>query len=371
VPETPAKATPIAPVVLLPWWLWWLPGTVLGTLAATGALLVAQSSSQAEGTHKAEAVVQLTSAEPEVTRRQMYLLRAHDLIARTLAEPAAAQLPSVRNSANPGADVRARIAVAEVAPDILSVTLTGTDPDELKVILDHLVKRYVDDATGYERRERDQQKKKLEQLGESIRVEIDALDKNIELIARANNTTGGRDNETRLALLHQRFAETDAEYTRTNRELTKMEAEVTVLKRQAGAKAAGDAHEARLGQLATEIEIKKEIREKLKIERDALQKTMLGGVVGGLDIERMRDALKPQRDALYQIGTRLAQLRVKEQLGGRVELRGEVAVAPTKTRADRVRAVGAPVAIAFAAGFVLATGFSLTGLLFRVLRRAA
>ena len=42
-------------------------------------------------------------------------------------------------------------------------------------------------------------------------------------------------------------------------------------------------------------------------------------------------------------------------------MRGEVAVAPTKPRADRVRTVGVPVAIAFAGGFVLATASPSSG----------
>jgi hypothetical protein len=375
VSDTPSAPAPAPPPSrgFLPWWLWWLPGAVLGWAAALTAFAVVQKHLSAEPTHRAEALVQLPPDEPDAKRRhRAFELRSRELVARTLAEPAVALLPSVRSGPDPVADVAARLATAEVAPDVLSVTLTGHDPDDPRVILDHLVKRFVDDATAADRRTRDDERKKLEQLSEAMRVEIEAAEKNIELIGRANGTTGGEDNAHRLALLQQRHIGADTEYTRAGREIIKMEAEIAVLKRRAENKGAAPVPDPkRIDELATAIEIKKEEREKLKTERDALQKLIAGGVVGGLDIQRMQQSLNPQREQWHKIEVRLTELRVTERLRPQIVIRSEATVAPTTTRGERAATVGIPTAIAFAAGFVLATGFSLVGLVFRVLRRAA
>ena len=129
----------------------------------------------------------------------MFLLKTRDLITRTLAEPAVSSLDMVKQSSDPVSMIEEQIKVKVVTEDILEVALTGNQLDDMKVILDHLVNRYIDDATAFERKERQEQTKKLEQLSESKRLEIDAKEKHIELLGKANNTTGGEDNAARLA----------------------------------------------------------------------------------------------------------------------------------------------------------------------------
>lgn len=238
----------------------------------------------------------------------------------------------------------------------------------------------------------DDQIKKLEQLEESLRVEIEAVEKQIELLGRANQTTGGEDNAKRLAMLQRRHNDTDAEYNQTKRELVKLEVEQSVLKKllddktaffqfdpvlvqeiansdpllkkasaevtqaenflmavlqktenmelplikelKAGlAKAEKRVEEARekatanaeallqererratrqrIAKLQTEILIKKEICEKLKEERDALKKLLDQSVSGGIDTERMRKSLEPQREMLGRIQQQLLVLRAQ------------------------------------------------------------
>lgn len=428
------------------WFLpWWFPGLALGLIAAVGTLAAVMIRPTVQGTHKAEALVQLrpkfnalADKAPddfaEYRNRQIFLLRSRDLITGVLKEPAVASLDSVKAAMRPGNDpvqmIEERLQVTEAAPDVLAVGMIGNDPADMKVILDHLVKRYVDDATAYERMTLDTQIKKNEQYAESLRIEIEALEKQIELLQKANGVTN-EENATRLAVLQKRHIETDVEFGRVGREIGKLEAELTVLKKQLNdkspkeppdpvlvedavkrdprvikAKAALDAvveakteivkarkeyDEARrvvtaeavevaralelttkkrhIADLETQTEIKKEERERLRTERDALKKLIDQGVVGGSNIEAMRQALKPQKDTLDKLNTLLAQLRVERAMDARVSMRGEVTVerVPGPERTSLVLWPG----VAFASGFVLATVFSLVGLLFRVLRRAA
>jgi hypothetical protein len=72
----------------------------------------------------------------------------------------------------------------------------------------------------------------------------------------------------------------------------------------------------RLEQLAFIIKVKKEEREVLKEERDGYQKLISQGVVGGLDLElqKMRDGLKPLRELLDKMKAKLEELCLEQQL---------------------------------------------------------
>ena len=65
----------------------------------------------------------------------------------------------------------------------------------------------------------------------------------------------------------------------------------------------------RIAALETQIEIKKEDREKVRADRDAVKKLIDQGVVGGLDIEGMRKAIEPNKEMLAKLNALLAGLR--------------------------------------------------------------
>jgi hypothetical protein len=379
VPDTPSTTASAAPAPSRRFFPWWLPGLAIGALAAAGAVFVTQARLSAEGTHKAEALLQLCPQDSvSWNHQQALLLRSRDLLTRVLAEPDVAQLPSVKGLTDPVGDLEKRLAVADVPPDLQAVTLTGNDPDELKVVLNHLLKRYVDDATAFARKERADQVQKLEQHSETLRLEIESAEKTIELLGKANQTAGGSDGgreAARRALLQRRTEMMDAEYNRVNRELIGLEAEITVLKRQAekkvGAPQPDAKRDARIGELTSAIEIKKEERERLRAERDEVQKLVVAACCEGPNLDVMRRSLNPRREQLQKLDVQLDELRLGLRPISPVAVRGEVTVAPARTSAEWRRDVGPPAAIAFAAGFALATGFSLVGLVFRVLRRAA
>lgn len=210
--------------------------------------------------------------------------------------------------------------------------------------------------------------KKLERLTESLRAEIEASEKQIALLARANSP---EENAKRIALLQIRHVDAVAEYNRAGRELLKLEAELAALKKQltdattanpdpvlvaellakdprvAKAKefltekqgdltklkqaydeavkiAKPEVIEAarkidtankkeRVMQLEGRIVVKKEEREKLKEVCDILKKLIDAGTGGGIDIQALRDSLKPQKESLDKINVELAKLRLKQK----------------------------------------------------------
>lgn len=239
------------------------------------------------------------------------------------------------------------------------------------------------DVEAIMRRAREEQRKKLEQLSESLRVEIETFEKQIDLLMKAG---GGQD----AAELQKRLSEDETELRTTNRELLKLEAEAAVLKkvtedknppapdpavieeavsrdarvlratqglaahRQSleAALKAGTAEDAveikttreaiaafekdladarkraatdvaatlraaevarlrqRLFQIELEIKVKQAISDKLKAARDATKKLHVVAAATNDDVQRMRDALKPQYEALARVQNALAQHRI-------------------------------------------------------------
>lgn len=240
-PHMPAPTVPATPT---PAGLWnafrrrWVLGTFLGALVAAAAAIGAWSALPG-GKHQVRALVQLKPRNGlvggnseefgEYRNRQRFLLKSRGLITQTLAEPAVASLDSVRGAEGAVQTVEDSLKVSIVTDDILEVSMTGNNIDDMKVIVDHLVKRYVDDAVGFDQRDRADQRKKLDQLSETMKAEIEAMEKQIELLVKANGTSGGTDGATKSAMLHQRQIQASADYDAVDREIGKLEAQITVL----------------------------------------------------------------------------------------------------------------------------------------------
>ncbi|QJW93357.1 tyrosine-protein kinase domain-containing protein [Frigoriglobus tundricola] len=242
LPGSAVQTTPTAMGLFNAFRRRWVLSTFIGGLVAA-AVAVGAWVALPGGKHEARALVQLrpkaiefvnrnTENFAEYRGRQVFLLKSRDLITKTLAEPAVSSLDSVKQTPDPVSIVEDQIKVTVVADDILQVTLTGNNLDDMKVVLDHLVKRYVDDATAFDRGQRTSEVTKLEQYAETLRTEIEATEKHIELLGRANNTTGSEDNSLQIGLLHRQHAEAEADYNKTTREISRLESELSVLEKQ-------------------------------------------------------------------------------------------------------------------------------------------
>lgn len=432
-PHMPAPAVPATPTPLGLWNAFrrrWVLGTFLGALVAAAAA-VGVWSALPGGKHQVRALVKLKPRNPglvagsgedfaEYRNRQRFLLKSRSLITQTLAEPAVSSLESVRTSDNAVQMVEDQLKVSIATDDILEVSMTGNDLDDMKVIVDHLVKRYTEDANRNDRDDRNDQQKKLVAMSESMRAEIDAQEKQIELMVRANGVGGAQDGETRSHLLAQRLATAEANYSAADHAMTRLQSTITVLKKYLDDREKAPLDEAILGQLVEadpivkeavknveaadarykatlkiaedpeneevkkdaealkaakailadvrkqaavaqagkaralagaerakqltdlqiQYEVKKEERDKFRAERDALQKLMQNGNVVNWDVVRMRDTLKPQREALEKVNFTITQLRVADKVSGRTDLLGDVEKVPYNNQSRKIAMSG-------------------------------
>jgi hypothetical protein len=88
------------------------------------------------------------------------------------------------------------------------------------------------DKRALAKRERDEKIRKLEQLAESLRTEIDATEKQIALLERSHTIGEGEDPVRRLAFLRKQLAACEGDLSRLQGELIKLEAEQKQLLRE-------------------------------------------------------------------------------------------------------------------------------------------
>jgi polysaccharide biosynthesis transport protein len=212
-------------------------GLLFGTAAAVGVWLMLPA-----GKHEVSAVVELrprgdagfvkggSEDQNNFARQQAYLLRARDLITRSLGDPAIGSLALVKSSEEPVTMLAERMKVEVRTPELLELRLTGNDLDGMKAFTDHHVRRFVDEASAHERRVLNEEIEKLDQQAAALKFEIDSTEKQIMLVAQGNGTIGGEDSAKLLASLHIRRNELDSLFNRTGHDLIQLKARLDVVK---------------------------------------------------------------------------------------------------------------------------------------------
>ena len=224
----------------------WVMAAFIGGLVAV-AVATAVWFAMPAGKHQARASIQIRSAGPDIAPRgnediesfrrdQIFILKTRDLINRTLAEPAIGQLETVRTAEDPIRFLEEGVKVEVASPSTLSVILSGDNIEDLKLIVDTLVKKYIEDASSYERTTRDVRGKKLEALATKFKDEIQAKEKQIRLMAEANGTSGADGAEAKNARMQQELAQLQAEAFVTQKQVQDMEVNIKLLKDKLAAK---------------------------------------------------------------------------------------------------------------------------------------
>jgi capsular exopolysaccharide synthesis family protein len=167
-------------------------------------------------------------------RNQMFILKTRDLLRRTVDDPSVSSLEMMRNVPP---EERERLleecmTVTLAAPLIVAVTIKGNNIEEMKVIVDAHMKRYVDDAIAVSRRERAEQTKKLERMEQSLKDEVEAIERQLILMAKGTGATGGESAEKQLAELQKRVSELASEIHQLNDEIDRDEATRAIAKKQ-------------------------------------------------------------------------------------------------------------------------------------------
>ncbi len=418
-PAPSAKAAPTPAGLFNAFRRRWVLSTLVGTLVAAVVASVIWFLLPA-GKHEARALINLRDKNSDLTnksntedyenyrRNQIFILRTRDLLTRTVNDPSVASLEMVRATDDPARLVEENLSISAAAPSILAVTLKGDNIEEMKTIVNEVVRRYIDDASANDRRELDAQTKKLERLETSLKDEVEALDRQIRMIARGTGVTGAEGSETAQTLIRLRIRELDNIVSSTNDELTRLESELKIGKQQLDTrkptiepavlaravttdgrvvklvlereellqlyerekKLATDAAtspvvlelkealdkadkaieekkklltgeieavvkatrlaaiQEEVGRLEHRIAVSREIRDRNRQDRDAIQKTLAGTAESHVEVAQLLKGLFPQREAIDKIRVQLVQLRMQKELDNRASVREDAQALP-------------------------------------------
>lgn len=203
-------------------------GLLVGSALGTGLWFVLPG-----GKHTARATIQLRPSTVETgkgqtedfdafRRSQMYLIKSRDLINRTLADPKVSSLPTVRESDDAVALLETGIRVdGSAAPDLMVVSFSGNNRDDLVKIVDGLVGKYVDDANNAVRRTLMEKADRIEKLVGDLRAKVEQDEREIKRKAEFNGTIGIEDTNKQLStlkLMETQLAQETATLKTTNQD---------------------------------------------------------------------------------------------------------------------------------------------------------
>jgi capsular exopolysaccharide synthesis family protein len=227
------------------WVLATFVGGLVATLVGVGIWLALPA-----GKHSARALIELKGKGPDLVNRQaddfqsfrqdqLFLLRTRDIITRTLNETTVQSLETMHKLKGDGhvlpSDEQIRfleegLQTSVPAPTIIQVTLTGDNSDDLKVIIDTLVRKYIDDSTNHERSNRDAERTKLERLAEQFKGEIRSREQAIRNLAENNATTGTESEGAKQARRQQVLAQLDSEIFALEAEIQQVTGQAQLLR---------------------------------------------------------------------------------------------------------------------------------------------
>jgi succinoglycan biosynthesis transport protein ExoP len=245
IPPAPAaKSVPTPAGLLNAFKRRWVLATFVGlviAVAASAAMWLALPG----GKHEARGHIDLRDRTFELSsknaedyenyrKQQIFILKTRDLINRTVNDPAVASLEMIKSSDDPVRLLEEYITVSTAAPSILAVTMKGNYMDDMKVVIDSLMKRYVDDATASDRRERNDQIKKLEKYQQDLQDRIDADKKSVQRTVGATGAQGYDSAANTQDLLLSRAIQLEQMITHKTDDITQLEAKLKVAEAQLG-----------------------------------------------------------------------------------------------------------------------------------------
>src|SRR5271165_6768719 len=156
----------------------WLLATTLGVVAGVAAFVAAWSLLPAPP-HTARSLLHIAAAQPRVLfktseyrpdanafrQTQLALVKSRLVLNAALRQPKVADLTTIRKEPDPIAWLEKELKVTYTSsPEILSVTLSGDPPDELKTIVDAVVTAYLQEIVNKEQIKRQARLDQLEKI---------------------------------------------------------------------------------------------------------------------------------------------------------------------------------------------------------------
>jgi capsular exopolysaccharide synthesis family protein len=168
----------------------------LGVLAGAGAAAGVWFALPG-GKHQVRALVQMKPVVPVLGRpgpdtdfdsfkqTQVILLRTRALLTRVTSNPKVSRLPMIQERDDPVRYLEDQLKVDWKSPEVLTVTMAGDEPDQMKVVLDTLLAEYLEDARSDEFKHRERKRKLLEGIRDDLDKRIKYGEGRLQSLSKA------------------------------------------------------------------------------------------------------------------------------------------------------------------------------------------
>jgi capsular exopolysaccharide synthesis family protein len=236
VPIHPAFSAPLDTVALLrALRRRWLPALLIGLIAG-GAVSIAMGQLMPPPLHNVRSVLQISAVAPKVLfltenqnpieqyqRTQMAVVKSRLVIRAALQQPEVANLSAVKAKADPVLWLEKAIkADFTLGPEILSISLSGDDPEVLIAVVNAVAKSYTDVIVGKDHAKRRVSLQELKDVQKNYAQKVNAKQKELAALAVA---AGSRDVQN--LFLKQRIVLD--EIIQAKKQLTAAQSEVKIL----------------------------------------------------------------------------------------------------------------------------------------------
>jgi hypothetical protein len=158
-----------------------------------------------------------------------------EFLTRVAGDSRIAGLDTLRHAADPVRVLEEHLSAEDPRDGFVILRLTGTRPEELRVIVDTLVKMALDDLTAIDRARWDERTRRLEQLAEQFRKEILSREQSIARLAEANGVAGGESADAKITRMQSELARLDAETAILQKEVQDLEVVLLLLQKKLAA----------------------------------------------------------------------------------------------------------------------------------------
>jgi capsular exopolysaccharide synthesis family protein len=133
---------------------------------------------------------------------QQVLIKTRGLLRTVVNHPRVAQQPLVANSDDPVKMLEELIKVQWAGPDVLAVMLNGNNPEQLRVILDELMKAYTKEAKDNDLKQQEEQRELLTKAQVNVNNEITAIEQRVRRLNNREGVPGGDNALGAMIALH-------------------------------------------------------------------------------------------------------------------------------------------------------------------------
>ena len=222
----------------------WLPALCMGLLFAAAAAFAARQLLPA-GKHTARAQLYVSANAPKVMfdtkeakaefgnylKSQMAMVRSRPVLKRALARSEVAALGILRMEEDPLEWLEAKLQVdTAVSPEILRISLTGDQPEELAALVDAVTQVYLQEVVNKEHNERLGRLRQLEEISKKYEDQIREYRTKRKSLAEKMGTGDPQALAIRERLIAERLAAPEKELLQVQSELRRLQVEAAALK---------------------------------------------------------------------------------------------------------------------------------------------